>query len=244
MEENRNLSEMSKLVHTMQDRIADALIQQILFVNASDIFQTISVGVKELFLTQFETSFYVSKEMQNILLENLKQIAKMLTDCYWTGESVEVSIETMESFHKFAPYVPEKEQEEFNKIIAPEKSNQRKILTVENVKWLLGIIIPILFTLYLHQLPDKNAEESLQLQKEQIATEQEENALQRESTELLREFFEYIEENGVSFPEQIGPLREQIDAIENDTEVIQNLVVPDAQHEEADDQEENQDLQQ
>lgn len=81
----------------------------------------------------------------------------------------------------------------------------------------------------MHQLPDKNAEESLQLQREELAVKQEENELRRENMELFREFFDYIKESGIGFSEQISTLPEQFYTFENDTDPIGDLVVSDEQ---------------
>ena len=143
--------------------------------------------------------------------------------------SAEITNSALDSLQKLLPLVPEEKREEFGKIVAPEKSKEWKLITAENIKWLLGIIIPILVTIYLHQLPDKNAEESLQLQREELAVKQEENELRRENMELFCEFFDYIKENGIGFSEQISTLPEQFDTFENDTDPIGDLVVSDEQ---------------
>lgn len=163
--------------------------EQIKFINSPEYQEAMR------FWTSAETQAVIrhwnSSTVQNMIraASALRTQAKAKPDT-----SLPVEEHTLSSLRVAAPLVPEESREKFAEITAAEPGNGRKILTAENIRWLLGIIIPILFSLFIHYLPDANAEEGLRLQRENNELQRESNELQRESNESDKRIIELLED--------------------------------------------------
>ena len=114
---------------------------------------------------------------------------------------VEVSTDTLEMLRELSPLIPENDCEEFDEIISPEKSKERKILTTENFKWLIALILSIVMPLLIHYLDSKPSESelaSIQLQEEFLDKFQE-----------LIDAIELQNDQSVKFIDEPGILRNQ-----------------------------------
>ena len=236
MEQN----ETNPALQIMRSRIEDLLAIQTNTKAIEDSLTTIASNIVSNSLPSAELLSNILEDMAQAIM----QIAQMGHEtCHQLAESIEIPEGTLEPLRELAPLVPEDKREEFEEIVAPEKAAEKKILTIENIKWLLGIILPILFTFYMNQLPDKTAEEHNQLHREEIATQQEEIELRKEEIKLFREFFDYVKENGIGLPEQVDVVPEHVETIDEDVDALHGPDLPDPEANDHPDQPPGQDSQ-
>ena len=153
-----------------------------------------------------------------------------------------LSEETAVALQELTPLVPDEEQESFAEIIKPSKS--KKLLSTENVKWLLGILIPMIFTLWLRTLPDKNAEEANQRQAESNAIQQREAELLENGVEALQQLLEHLDQSGICVPGQFEAPPHDVQPVINDADAAVQSPDMESQEDEADDPKEKPDFQQ
>lgn len=147
----------------------------------------------------------------SILAQQLAEVQCVPTN---SEKTVAIDEETAAALQEVASLVPDGERKNLEIVIAPAKKEH--FLSLENLKWLLGVLVPIIFALLLRTLPDEKAEENIQLQREQNAIEQRENELREAEVKMLAEFLDYLEQSGVGFPAQVDSVAEDVDTIDED----------------------------
>lgn len=189
----------------------------------------------------------MSKEYCNSMLESIEvtgavltRAAELLIHASNADDSAVLDESTVESLQKVTPLVPEEQQEKFQSIISPKPKEKGKILSIENVKWLLGIVLPILVSLYLHNLPDKNAEKSLRLQETQTESINELSESAAGFSETFEQFIERLNEEGLNINLNINMIENGNNTALEIVDSADDLVVPDTQNNDADSQGTNQ----
>lgn len=177
---------------------------------------------REVFVASMNSELTELANVTSTLIQQLNAAQRTFAE---NEKGLALSNETVTSLQELKPLVPDEQQESFAEIVTPSKS--KKLLSVENIKWLLGILIPMIFSLFLRALPDKDAEEANLLQAESNAIlqtdvdlHQEDTELRREEIELFHEFFEYLKENGICIPAQVEGLPHDVQTIENDLDAV------------------------
>lgn len=238
MEQKKDNSNLSDVIQLMQSRMTNILAQQIDITATSNALLSLSSMLGDMLSSELGASICAAHEASPVLLETLKQAAQVLSECYSETDPIEISNRDFESLQSISPLVPEEKKEEFEKIVAPEKSKERKLITAENIKWLLGIIIPILFSLYQQSFSNKSEEERLQLHRESndIAREIVEALEQDSEGTGIEKFLQYLDDNGFALMKKNDVVCEQFERIQNCMSVfeegidaVDDLVVPNKQ---------------
>lgn len=166
------------------------------------------------------------------------QWEKLCKNSIYPNLSIPISEETINSIKKLAPFIPEKEQEEFQEIISISPKEGQKVLTIDNFKWLLGIIIPIIFSFVLKYAPDSSQEEQLRLQREQneIILRIAESLESGSDDNEFEKFLEFFDNRGIVSPESTDIVIvhqetavEQINILDNTSQSVADSVDSDVQ---------------
>lgn len=214
----RHISEQAALINSPQYQ------EQIKLLNSSEYREMLRFLNSP--VAQEEMRHLNSPAVQDMIkhANSLRTQAKADPDAF-----VQVKEDTLTSLRAATPLIPEESQEKFNEITTIEQGEGWKILTAENIKWLLGIIIPIIVSICLYNLGSKNAEEQLELL----------SGLNEIGEEIVELLDRNSEESYEDFPEEIpgyqGVFNEDVDA-------ISDLVAPDRQDNDAANQSSDQNL--
>ena len=250
MEQNETVYSTSYVLQIMQSRIEDLLaIQMNASMNTRVIEDALITMASNIAYNSFSSAELRIVNLLEDMVQSLTQITQTSHEAYQQlEESIEIPESTLESLRELSPLVPEEKREEFSEIIAPAKAADRKILTVENLKWLIGIILPI----FLYLLPDKNAEEHNQLHKDsnEIARETVELLEPDSEEEMVEKFLKYLDDNGFALMKKDEVVYDQLEgipncvgALEEDIDAFGDSSILDGQNDNADDQTENHDFQ-
>lgn len=98
--------------------------------------------IKEILSTSFIAIENIEKFAES-LSPLIDALGKSVVDSE-ASQYISVPGDTMETIREFAPLIPEDKKEQFEEIVAPEQSTERKLLTKENVMWLIALIVSII----------------------------------------------------------------------------------------------------
>lgn len=188
-------------------------------------YQAINDGIVNGIQTLLDsTAELLTENYMELLLASISSMAKQLEEYQFDSlqpeQYISVPKETLEPLREMTKFVPEEKREEFQEIVSDKESKASKILTVENVKWLLGLIIPMLFSLCLFYLPNKNEEKSLQEDQKQTAIMQEQVDSTDRLADNIGDLIHCIENIGSYIHIQIDIAPNNINEVPNDIEPI------------------------
>ena len=121
---------------------------------------------------------------------------------------IAVSDDVIASLHELSEFVPRDQKEEFENITQISPGVKGKLLTADNIKFILSIVFSLIISLVVKYAPDPATDEILQNQQIQIAQnsvqaelievgntlEAEENQLMQEEIDLLKRLVNLVED--------------------------------------------------
>lgn len=199
--EIQRLSGTAQIMREMMENII--LNQQASMYGMADALKDVSSCAANALSTGISDSIQMTSNISGALIDSMIQSLLAIAKEFQNVDYAAIAEETLETFKELEPFVPEKEKEKFKEIVEPPKEKKRKILTAENIKFLVGLIIPMLFSLYMYNLQNKTDEEQLRLKRESNAIEERKaEALEAISSgEAFKQFFDYLKDNGLVLTE-------------------------------------------
>lgn len=146
MEEEIEILHLTNTLQMMQNRMADTLTQQMGMYCAADMVKDLSSCAANALSTGIMDSIQMTSDISEVLIDKMIQSLVAIAKEFQNVDYAAIAEETLETFRKLEPFVPEGEKEKFKELVEPQQGKERKIFTAENVKWLLGIIIPVLLS--------------------------------------------------------------------------------------------------
>ena len=169
MEQASSYSDFRSQILILQSRMADIIAKQADISSTVIALNVLSDSIAEHVSKDMLESVQLSLRTLPVWAGHLRQTMQGQEMSSSLSNTVEVSNNTLESFLDFSPLIPEEQRKEFQEIVSPEQGKEHKILTIENLKWLLlfiaTLLAPILPKL-IEEEPTKYEEASMQAQYE------------------------------------------------------------------------------
>lgn len=169
----------------------------------------------------------ISKEMieclpsEQMIAENIRNLMGQIIGLYSISlidaPAISVPEETIAPIREMALFVPEENREEFQKIVAPDSTGKNKIISTENIKWLIATIISVIAILVSLKTQTID-EETKQILRNRNEIEEDKLEVMESGLTAINNLLEYLQEAGVDIRKDSLSITEQTDLISQDSE--------------------------